>query len=120
MPKIKRPRGGQPGNKNARTHGFYSRVLDEAEQRDLLDAAEIEGIDDEIALLRVKIAALIEHDPNNLELLVVAANTLARMVKTRYGLNHKDGKGIKDAIAGVLRDIALPMGIGYTAGKMGP
>jgi len=29
---MPRNRGGQPGNQNARVHGFYSRVLDETDR----------------------------------------------------------------------------------------
>ena len=45
----KRKRDAPRGNQDARKHGFYSRVLDEAEQLELKAAREIEGIDDEIA-----------------------------------------------------------------------
>ena len=47
---AQRKRGAPKGNQNARKHGFYSRVLDEAEQLDFELATGVEGIDDEIAL----------------------------------------------------------------------
>ena len=56
-------RGALKGNQYARKHGFYSRVLDESEQLDLALAPDVEGIDDEIALLRVKIKSVLENDP---------------------------------------------------------
>jgi uncharacterized protein YjcR len=48
-------RGAPRGNQNACKHGFYSQVLNEAEQLELERAKGIEGIAEEIALLRVKI-----------------------------------------------------------------
>jgi len=33
--KVVKKRGAPEGNQNARKHGFYSKVLDEAEQLDL-------------------------------------------------------------------------------------
>jgi len=105
-------RGAPKGNQNARKHGFYSRVLDEAEQLDFEQATCVEGIDDEIALLRVKIKSLLEKDPENIRLIMQATNTLARLVKTRYNISKEDKKGLKEAIANVLRDVALPLGIG--------
>ena len=39
---------------------FYARVLDEAEQLDFETAAGIDGIDDEITLLRMKIKSILE------------------------------------------------------------
>ena len=112
---AKRKKGAPKGNQNARKHGFYSRVLDEAEQFDFEIATGVHGIDDEIALLRVKIKSLLARDPENIKLIMQATNTLARLVKTRYNISKEDKKGLKEAIANVLRDIALPLGIGIGA-----
>jgi len=109
---IVRKRGGQKGNQNARKHGFYSSVLDEEQQRDLQIATDVEGLDEEIALLRVKIKSLVQRDPENLKLIMQATNALARLVITRYNIRREDKQGLKEAIANVLRDIALPLGIG--------
>ena len=116
---MKGQRGAPKGNQNARKHGFYSRVLDEAERLDFERATGVEGIDDEIALLRVKIKSLLERDPDNIKLVMQATNTLARLVRTRYNISKEDKKGLKEAISNVLRDIALPLGIGIgnTIGK---
>ncbi len=113
--KMERKRGAPKGNQNARKHGFYSKVLDEAERLDFELATGVEGIDDEIALLRVKIKSLLEHDPENIKLIMQAANTLARLVKTRYNITKEQKKGLKEAIGNVLRDVALPLGISIGA-----
>ncbi|MBI4188762.1 MAG: hypothetical protein HY529_06115 [Chloroflexi bacterium] len=107
----KRHRGGQLGNQNARTHGFYSKVLTSAERRSLETAGEVEGLDDEIALLRVKIESLVKHDPDNVELITRAINSLTRMVIARYSLGQQDKGGLKQAILAVLKDIVLPAGV---------
>jgi len=54
----------------------------------------------------------VEHDPENIRLIMQATNTLARLVRTRYNISKEDKKGLKEAIANVLRDVALPLGIG--------
>ncbi len=110
--KGERKPGAPAGNQNARKHGFYSRVLDEAEQRDFELATGVEGIDDEIALLRVKIKSLVERDPENIKLAMQAISALARLVRTRYNISKEDKKGLREAISTVLKDIALPLGIG--------
>ena len=112
---AKKERGAPKGNQNARKHGFYSKVLDEAERLDFELATGVEGIDDEIALLRVKIKSLIAHDPDNIKLIMQATSTLSRLIKTKYNISKKDKKGLKEAIANVLRDVALPLGIGIGA-----
>ena len=119
--KVNRKRGAPRGNQNARKHGFYSRVLNEAERLDLELAQGVEGIDDEIALLRVKIKSILENDPENVRLIMEATNTLARLVRTRYNITKEQKKGLKEAIGNVLKDIALPLGIGIgaTIGKSG-
>ncbi len=108
---VLKNRGGAPlGNQNARKHGFYSKVLDEKEQSDYEQATEVEGIDSEIALLRIKIKSLIARDPENLKLIMQSTNALARLVMTRYNISKNDKQGLKEAIVNVLRDVALPMG----------
>ncbi len=110
--RAERKRGAPKGNQNARKHGFYSRVLDEAGQLDFELAAGVEGIDGEIALLRVKIKSILKNDPENINLIMQATDALARLVKTRYNITKEQKKGLKEAIGNVLRDVALPLGIG--------
>ena len=103
-------------NQNARKHGFYSKVLDEAEQLDFELASGVNGIDDEIALLRVKLKSILGDDPKNIKLIVEATNALERLIRTRYKISKEQRKGLKEAIGNVLRDIAVPLGIGIGAG----
>jgi hypothetical protein len=110
--KVKGKRGAPKGNQNARKHGFYAKVLDEAERLDFELASGVEGIDDEIALLRVKIKSLLENEPDNIKLIMQATNALQRLIRTRYSISKEQRKGLKAAIGNVLRDIALPLGIG--------
>jgi len=107
--------GAPKGNQNARKHGFYAKVLDEAERLDFELASGVNGIDDEIALLRVKIKSILGDDPKNVRLMVEATNTLERLIRTRYKISKEQRKGLKEAIGNVLRDVALPLGIGIGA-----
>jgi len=108
---LKRQKGGQPGNQNARKHGYYSRVLDEAQQLDFELASGVNGIDDEIALLRVKIKAILEKDPENFPLITQAVKVLTRMVQTHYNMSKGDKKGFKEAIEKMWQNVAVPAGI---------
>jgi hypothetical protein len=104
-------RGAPKGNQNARKHGFYSQVLDESEKLQLEQALGIEGIDEEIAILRVKLRTLIDKQPDRLDLHFEAANTIARLVRTRYSITKEQKNSLKEAITKVLTDIAVPLGI---------
>jgi hypothetical protein len=97
------PKGKKPG--------FYSKVLDQAEQLDFELASGVEGFDDEIALLRVKIKSLLENDPENVRLILQATNTLTHLIKAKYNITKEQKQGLKEAIGNVLRDIAIPLGI---------
>lgn len=107
-----RGKGALRGKASARKPGFYAKVLDEAERLDFELASGVEGIDDEIALLRVKIKSLLENEPENIRLIMQATNALERLVRTRYSISKEQRKGLKEAIGNVIRDIALPLGIG--------
>ena len=58
QPEPRRP-GGQPGNQNARTHGFYANSLTPDEQTQMLDTVELRGLQSEIAPLRVKLLGIV-------------------------------------------------------------
>ena len=92
--------------------GFYQKVLDEAERIDFDLISGVNGIDDEIALLRVKIKSILDDDPKNIKLIVEATNALERLIRTKYKISKEQRKGLKEAIDNVLRDVALPLGIG--------
>ena len=102
--------------KKIKKPNLYSKVLDEAEQIDFELAAGVNGIDDEITLLRVKIKSILASDPENVKLIMQATNALARLVKTRYNITKEQKKGLKEAIGNVFKDIALPLGIGIGTG----
>ena len=100
---------------NVNKPGFYSKVLDEAEKLDFERASGVDGIDNEIALLRVKIKSILGDDPKNIKLLIDMTNALERLIRTRYKITREQRKGLKEAIGNVLKDIALPLGIGIGA-----
>jgi hypothetical protein len=92
--------------------GFYSRALDEAAKLELEEASHVEGIDEEIALLRVKLRELLEEQPERIDLHFEAANIIARLVRTRYQITKEQKKSLKEAIQKVLTEVAVPLGVG--------
>jgi hypothetical protein len=109
---VKKKRGAPKGNKNAVKHGFYSKQLDGADERDFEKAAGIEGIDEEIALIRLEIKKAISGgDDRNLLLLVKATSALEKLIRTRYRITSAQRKGLKEAIGTVIKDVLVPLGI---------
>jgi hypothetical protein len=108
---AKRKKRSPGDSRKTEKSDFYSKVLDEAEKLDFKVAADVNGIDDEIALLRVKIKSVLEKEPENIRLIMQATNTLAGLVKTRYRITKEQRQGLKEAIGNVLRDVAIPLGI---------
>jgi len=112
MEQAKRTRGGQIGNRNALRHGYYSRILSEEEKADLCSAADVEGLDEEIALLChvIKQAASLKDEKHFL-LVVRAATALNRLIRTRHNLQD-DRDNLKGVVENVLENALYPLGIG--------
>ena len=96
MPIIKRKSGGQPGNQNARKHGFYSRVLTPEQQHVLALASKVHGLDGEIAIMRLKIASIINHSPHDQKLLLEAMASLRQLLRVQQSLSNSDRQQSKD------------------------
>jgi hypothetical protein len=90
----KRPRGGQPGNHNARKHGFYSRALKSPDRSSFEDASQVSGLDQEISLLRAQLKTVIQRDPENARLIALIASTLARLMRTNEKLAGSSQKNL--------------------------
>ena len=92
---AKRSRGGQPGNKNALKHGFYSAYFRKAEKRDFENGSMGDGLESEIMLLRAVIRRIarstLPHVDKQMSdeilrqthTLLAAAKTLATLKRTQ-------------------------------------
>ena len=85
--------------------GFYDRVLSEAERVLLAQAGEVEGLNQEIALLRVKLATAVQEHPENLPLMLRGVELLVKAVSAEYRLSKKSQDNLAAAIDGVLKEI---------------
>lgn len=97
---------------------FYAKVLAEAEKLDFEAAAGIDGIDDEIAIFRLKIRSILAREPNNIKLLMAATGMLTKLVKARYSMNQKQEKSLGEAIKNIIKDIGVPLGVAVINKKL--
>jgi hypothetical protein len=98
---------------------FYSRALSRAERLRLAEARELQGLDEEIALLRVKLQRLAEEHPERLDLLFKGVGLLVRAVSTRYKLSPSSQEDLAASIAGVLKGIGGVLGLEEHDGSEG-
>ncbi len=98
----RRKRGAQPGNLNALTHGFYaSRLPDDHPSLAGPFPPSPDGLDNEIAMIRLTIRSLIdksiEPQPLDVEIVLLrslslATTALVRLLKTRTFVNHSNAR----------------------------
>src|ERR1035437_9194026 len=105
---IQRKKGGQSGNQNARIHGFYSKALTHEEKRELKYASGVDGLDQEIAILRIKFRSLLAQDGQNLHLINQTAETLARLYSIKFTLSKNDSSKLKEAVTAALEQFIIP------------
>jgi len=95
---TRRKRGGQKGNRNARKQGFYSGTLSPAETRQLWKITNLEGVDPEIAFIRVKLQSSLQHDPGNRRVIREASGLIVRWYSENYGLDATDSRYLKAVV----------------------
>jgi hypothetical protein len=125
--------GAPPNNQNARTHGFYSSVLNPEELADLILYADDLSLDDEIACARVSLRRLLAlldastlatyEEPENQRALtptdyarltglaLQATRTIARLLRDQRALTGEAADGIAGAIAQALDELSTEWGI---------
>jgi len=84
---------------------FYSLALKEGERVLLEEARKLEGLDEEIALLRVKLNSLLANDPEDTRTFLKGIELLTKAVAARYRLSQKAEDDLYENILGVLRGI---------------
>lgn len=89
--------------------GFYEQALSEAERVLIPEAKEIEGLDDEIALLRVKLSTALAEHPDNMPLMMRGVDLLVKAVAAKYRLSKKSQDNLAEAIDGVLKEIGAAL-----------
>ncbi|GBD11293.1 hypothetical protein HRbin23_00948 [bacterium HR23] len=91
---------------------FYAQALSRAERLRLPQARHLQGLDEEIALLRLRLLTLAEKEPQRFDLLLKGMNTLVRLVMAKYRLSPQAGEDLGQALANVITSISTQLGIG--------
>lgn len=110
MSKGRKP-GGQPGNKNAVKHGYYSDAYGVAMRARFVEALEMQdwqAIHREVAVARTQLHTLIQKDVTNHEVLVRMLNTITRMIRATFGLSIQEEGELGEAMRTMLAAIIAP------------
>jgi hypothetical protein len=109
---VKRKRGGQKANRNARKHGFYSGTLSPAETCQVWNITNLEGVDPEIAFIRVKLQSSLQSDPGNPRVIREASRLLVKWYSANYGLDPTDRRYLKTVVEDLLETASMQQSVG--------
>ena len=93
------------GKASAQPRRFYARALTRAERAALPVALAVEGLDEEIAVLRLRLRQAIEERPDDLALMFKGIELMAKVVATRYRLSKKAERDLAASLANVIRGV---------------
>lgn len=105
---VRRRRGGQPGNQNARKHGFYAqyhRCLQETKEARIRKVRAMSAIDREIAIARSKVADIVSKTPDSHRVFLLAVASLGRLVSEREKLNREQ---FADTLRKMIAELNVP------------
>ena len=96
--KPKRRPGGQPGNNNARKHGFYSYSLTPDEYEQFKFLTEVRHVDPEVAVFHVRYRAIFERGELNAQAVDAAVKYLTAYYRSKFRLSKSDAGVIKQLL----------------------
>jgi hypothetical protein len=102
--------------------GFYEKALSEAERAALPLARELRGLDEEIAVVRLRLRSALEQHPEDLTLMAKGVDLLVKALSARYRLSKDEKADLSAGIKGVLKEVGgklYPEAIGDIAGNDG-
>lgn len=100
-------RGGRRVRRRGRNRlrSFYAEALTEAERLELARAQEVEGLDEEIAVLRVRLKRALQEHPQDLALIAKGVDMLVKAVAARYKLSPKARRDLADNLANLIESM---------------
>jgi len=96
---------GRRGSTHRQLDNFYAEALTEAERLELPKAQEVEGLDQEIAVLRVRLKRALMDNPQDLALIAKGVDMLVKAVSARYKLSPKARRDLADNLANLVENL---------------
>lgn len=86
---------------------FYAAAVEDAAE--LLEAAEVSGVDAELASLRVALRKHVQEHPDDLELMLKSVRLIAQVVSAQYRMSPARTDELADTIGAVFRHVGAQM-----------
>ena len=99
-------------DESQRVEGFYEAALTEAERMRLPSARDVEGFDEELALLRTRLFTAAQVWPERVDLLMKSVGALVRVAAVRYRMSAQSQDDLAESLAGVINSIGAAVGLG--------
>ena len=103
MPRHKSHRGGQPGNQNARKHGFYATSLTPEEIKKFCNAINNDDKDPALSALRLKVESALSNSPGNYRILREGSSLLAKYCTSKYHYDEQENTVLKRVFRNILK-----------------
>ena len=84
---------------------FYTLALTKAEEMELPSALSLEGMDGEIALLRIRLRRLARNKPDEFALLLRGISTLAKALSFKYKLSSVSAEELEKEMLSTVEEL---------------
>jgi len=84
------------------TRRFYERAIDEAGRDDFIEALELDGLDEEVAILRLHLRRLLTDSPEDARVIQAGVRLLINALLAQRRLTDREAEGIGEAVAAVV------------------
>jgi hypothetical protein len=116
---VARGHGRRRNTRADAVESFYRSALSKAERAALPQARDVQGLDEEIAVLRLRLRSVLKEHPDNMKLMLKGVELLTRAISAKYRLSKDAKADLSAGIKSVLEEIGgrvYPEGLGDIAG----
>jgi hypothetical protein len=90
----------------AARRSFYEAALSAAERDDLAVARDVEGLQEEIAILRLRLRAALADHPDDIKLVERGVRLLIQSLLANHRISSKEASGVTEAVTVALERFA--------------
>ncbi len=87
-------------------HWFYADAIDEADRDDFIEALQVDGLDQEVALLRLHLRRLLTDSPEDVKVIHAGVRLLINALIAQRRLTDREAEGVGEAVAAVVEQFS--------------